>query len=321
MHLRVFNVPQKFLLKDSCEYPPHQMGNPMIEERALEYFTNPKNTASIETELVYLPIQWTAYHGSHHYGQYTADLQIYYREIISQIPNAKFFTIVQWDGGALVELPNCTVFSCSPAQGDNWAPIPDVDGWKQTGDKGEYVPIPVLCDPHPVTKITDPKYKASFVGRRTDGIRDKMFQELEDVEGFCLKRHNSAGLENSTHAFRSLMDDSIFALCPRGYGPTSFRFYEAIQMGRIPIYISDTFWLPFQEFVDWERAALLISPEEIHTIPERIDELLQSEKYYDYLSYGRQLYERHTSWEGCLETIGKLVQRSTQTNVTQGIKT
>ena len=38
---------------------------------------------------------------------------------------------------------------------------------------------------------------------------------------------------------------SVFGLAPRGYGPTSFRLYETMQMDAVPIYISDVFWLPF----------------------------------------------------------------------------
>ena len=35
--------------------------------------------------------------------------------------------------------------------------------------------------------------------------------------------------------FRKLMANSIFAICPRGVGATSFRMYEAMQYGTIPI--------------------------------------------------------------------------------------
>ena len=35
------------------------------------------------------------------------------------------------------------------------------------------------------------------------------------------------------------MRDSLFSLCPRGYGPTSFRLYESIQLGSIPVYIAE----------------------------------------------------------------------------------
>ena len=33
------------------------------------------------------------------------------------------------------------------------------------------------------------------------------------------------------------MHESVFHLCPRGHGPTSYRLYEALQADTIPIYI------------------------------------------------------------------------------------
>ena len=52
--------------------------------------------------------------------------------------------------------------------------------------------------------------------------------------------------------------ESYFSICPRGYGPTSFRLYESIQMGTVPIYISDKFFLPYIEFLDWSEFAILL---------------------------------------------------------------
>lgn len=40
------------------------------------------------------------------------------------------------------------------------------------------------------------------------------------------------------------MSDSAVALCPRGYGKTSFRVCEALQFGAMPQYISDEFIFP-----------------------------------------------------------------------------
>jgi hypothetical protein len=52
---------------------------------------------------------------------------------------------------------------------------------------------------------------------------------------------------------------SAYQLAPRGVGPTSFRLYEVLQMGLVPIYVwSDTRWLPYAPYVsaaDAEAAA------------------------------------------------------------------
>eukprot|EP01035_Chromulina_nebulosa_P017912 gene17912-23532_t len=39
-----------------------------------------------------------------------------------------------------------------------------------------------------------------------------------------------------------------FNLAPRGYGRSSFRFAESIQMGRVPIFLYDDIpWVPYQD--------------------------------------------------------------------------
>jgi hypothetical protein len=38
---------------------------------------------------------------------------------------------------------------------------------------------------------------------------------------------------------------SVFALCPRGYGKSSFRIAEAIHYGAVPVYVSDEFVFPY----------------------------------------------------------------------------
>eukprot|EP00040_Diaphanoeca_grandis_P036543 m.233310 g.233310 ORF g.233310 m.233310 type:complete len:553 (-) comp33640_c3_seq1:146-1804(-) len=45
---------------------------------------------------------------------------------------------------------------------------------------------------------------------------------------------------------RMLMSDSVFALCPRGNGPSSIRFVEAIMAGAIPVLLDD-FTTPFDD--------------------------------------------------------------------------
>ena len=37
--------------------------------------------------------------------------------------------------------------------------------------------------------------------------------------------------------WQEFIQDSEFHLCPRGYGPTSYRLYECLQAETIPIYV------------------------------------------------------------------------------------
>jgi hypothetical protein len=83
--------------------------------------------------------------------------------------------------------------------------------------------------------------------------------------------------------------------------------YEAIQMQCVPIYISDEFWLPFTEYIEWDKMCLLIKENEIQTIPEKVDALLESGQYQDMVDYGQEMYEKYLTWDGCLNTIARIV--------------
>ena len=60
-------------------------------------------------------------------------------------------------------------------------------------------------------------------------------------------------LSNITYKFKQSnkwindISDTKFNYAPRGYGRTSFRISEIIQIGRIPIYIYDDIpWIPYE---------------------------------------------------------------------------
>ena len=135
-----------------------------------------------------------------------------------------------------------------------------------------------------------------------------MFDILNDLEGYEFFMNSSDS--NRTIKFREILSNSIFALSPRGFGPASYRMYEAIQMQCIPIYISDEFWLPFKSEIEWEKMCLLIHPDEIHNIPNKVDDLLESGKYQEMIDYGQEIYQKYLTWDGCLNQITKRVEKN-----------
>ena len=52
---------------------------------------------------------------------------------------------------------------------------------------------------------------------------------------------------------------------------------------------------------------LLIREDEIETIPERVDALLQSGEHQNMIDYGQEMYEKHLTWDGCLNTISQKI--------------
>lgn len=294
--LRILDVPECFLPQMPIKYPPHQSSNPMIEQRCFEYFIESVN--QIESDYIYVPIQWTSFHLINDYGKNLQPLIDYYSSVLSQYPEEKFFTIVQWDGGTLVPLDNCKIFACS---GSFSSPI---------GKNSIYEPVPLLCDPHPISDNFIKKYKAVFSGRITHNLREKMFEVLSDLPEYKLYNPGGVGVsDNDVEIFRNLICNSLFGLCPRGYGPTSFRIYETIQMGSIPIIISDELWIPFEDYIDWNRLALIVNPSDLDKIPQLVDKIIDSGNYQSMLEYGKFCYENYFSADGIPRTIEKIISK------------
>lgn len=292
--MRMLEIPQEFLPEMNMIYPPHQGNNPLIEKHCYNFFS--QNLQNIDSDYIYLPIQWTAYHLLNGYGQNVQSLINFYSQVVEKFPDEKFFTVVQYDGGTLIGLKNCKVFAASGKFSSEIA------------ENSTYEPIPLLCDPHPLIENDNKQYKVVFCGRRTHELREQMFDTLSTIDGYNLYDTSSASIsQQDVDTFRTLLSDSIFGLCPRGYGPASFRFYETIQMGCIPIYISDEFWLPFRDYINWNKLCLMISPDQIHHIPAKVDQLIQSGEYKDMLEYGQNCYNNYLSWDGTVNTIGKII--------------
>lgn len=61
------------------------------------------------------------------------------------------------------------------------------------------------------------------------------------------------------------LDDSVHALCPRGHGLTSFRLYEAMARGCLPVIIADG-WVP-PKGIAWDRFCTFVKESNIDSLP------------------------------------------------------
>lgn len=239
-----------------------------------------KNAQNIQTNLVYCPIKWTAYHIQHDYGKERVKLQQY----VNSLPkNQKYFTVVQYDDGLLVDFPNCVVFSAG-------------------GKPYDAVPIPLVCDRH-IRRDLPKKYTASFMGNvKTHSIREIMVEALKKYDDIYIG-------SGTTEEFMDITEQSYFSLCPRGYGKTSFRLFEAMNLGAVPVYISDEFWLPFINKVDWDEFCLF----EIHDNLDNLVNLMRSkiknpEKYNGMRENAIAMSEMLFNYKGTFEAIRGILE-------------
>ena len=117
-----------------------------------------------------------------------------------------------------------------------------------------------------------------------------MYQTLINNPKYVISARNwtSSVSENDFNNFINITSKSIFCLAPRGYGRSSFRLYEAIQLGSIPVFIYDDKWCPFEDEIDWSEFCVLININDIQNIdtilssytPDRIKQM--QDNLYNY---------------------------------------
>jgi hypothetical protein len=181
----------------------------------------------------YLPIFWTRWHLNHDFGR-TGLHELKQEVDRAIIDDSKTFTICQNDDGPIVDTGKTTLFLASR--------------------KSPYgVDIPLLCSPHQVPAIKPAKkYLASFIGNvKTHPIRREMVNHLvHRPDVYIYDGHLGASF------FVEKVLESLIALCPRGYGGSSFRFYEVMQLGVVPFLIGDIDTRPFKKFILWDNVSL-----------------------------------------------------------------
>lgn len=97
------------------------------------------------------------------------------------------------------------------------------------------------------------------------------------------------------------MVQSDYILCCRGSGNYSFRLYETLCMGRIPIFVNTDCGLPYDFILDWKKYVVWIEENEIESLPSKLLEFHNSlsEKDFVDLQYEcRNLWLKWLSPEG-----------------------
>lgn len=66
------------------------------------------------------------------------------------------------------------------------------------------------------------------------------------------------------------MIDSDYALCVRGAGNYSIRFYEAMSCGRIPLFIDTDCGLPYDWLINWKQQFVWVEEGDVPSVTERL---------------------------------------------------
>lgn len=281
-------------------YPSHQLSSG-IESFAADYFSS----KPIEG-WVYLPIRWTElaflYQNQPLWkkkylnatSRKVKALNNYYKSVV-RFSNLRVFTIVQHACGLnfhkhINQSDDIFVFAC--------------------GGNGD-VPLPLLCDKRKAIQFNHNKYLVSFKGVISHPSNAYPFRE-------CLKEEFSSPdcviidtcVDMREDDYIDLMASSEFSLCPRGYGPTSFRLYEAIEQGSIPVYIHDgNPWLPYQDEIDWNRLAVIVDYKNISGLYDMLVNMSQSQKTC-MLEYAKSIQVRYFTKKGACDYVCRILSNA-----------
>jgi hypothetical protein len=192
----------------------------------------------------------------------------------------------------------------------NEAGITDVFWSHATKDQNTFPDFPhIRIHPFPLYPVQsanqrsivgDRKYLFSFVGARSNQWYLTQSRSLiidllgSDTRGLVIGRdqwhynkivydHQIKGVadkkeelvcKSATEEFQSILNDSIFSLCPSGTGPNSIRLWESIGYGSIPVILADTY-LPPGDPALWQLAAVFCeeTEEAIRALPDKLEEL------------------------------------------------
>lgn len=258
-------VPRIFQPKIRVEYPKH---NWTIFEQWLIDNLKHEN---------YLPINWCGFFVNNDYGN-NKRAMVQLQKFVDSLDRTKpLFTVTQYDLGVLTDISRLNI--------------------KVFGSGGGRIdfPLPLICHPHGKVNNTTRDIFASFIGSKTHPIRKDLIEMYGNHSEWVVTDMN---YDNKT--FCDVLSRSVFALCPRGFGLTSFRICEALEQGAIPVYISDEWIQPGN--VDFNEYGVLVHADEIDELdailanisPEQIESKREAGRYY---------YEKMFSFNGCKQLI------------------
>lgn len=247
--------------REDATYPPYHKGQYLEEYFVSKYLDD---IDRVKAKSLFLPIHWTAVFNFKiseglQPGTANHNLRTKLFKAISKLPqDLSYFTVSTHDDAPMGNFPPSTRHFYA---GGN-SPI-GTD------------PIPLVCSK--IDYDLDPQKLifCSFVGSATNPVRNHALQYFHSRQGYVINAfHWKPDVSiDQQNMFLDYTSRSRFTLCPRGYGATSYRLYEAMQLGSIPVYISDKHMLPWSDELNWNDFCIVYKKEDDY---EKLDNYLKN---------------------------------------------
>jgi hypothetical protein len=114
-----------------------------------------------------------------------------------------------------------------------------------------------------------PSWLYSFVGSATTNRFRARIMDLQHPEALIIDIDSEPPADDPLKRFADSIHDSSFVLCPRGGGTSTFRLFEAMMLGRVPVIVSDQ-WVP-PKGPDWPSFSLRVREGDLASVPELLE--------------------------------------------------
>lgn len=127
--------------------------------------------------------------------------------------------------------------------------------------------------------VENPDLLFSFMGSMTHPVRCEIVKLahpraiLQDTTqfNFFAAGDDTAALQiqRQKERYRDVTARSKFVLCPRGSGTSSFRLFETLSLGRVPVIVSDD-W-PAVPGPNWSECAVFVPESQVAALPQLLE--------------------------------------------------
>ncbi len=159
----------------------------------------------------------------------------------------------------------------------------------------------------------------NFVGAPTAEVRRRILARPHPADAVVREtlnyNHSRWAPDETVAAYAGILARSRFTLCPRGVGSCSYRLFEAMRAGSVPVILSDELVLPAGP--DWEACSVRIPEKQAEGVEEELRKIQDPERmgkaaaraFGDFFSADRLLSHLARELEALGPTDFKLSQK------------
>ena len=265
-----------------------------------------KNRDRFPRDIEYIPVFWHSYENCIRKNKILpTDLQ---DRLGSLGTNKKYFTVSSHFSGIRYQLPERTTIFTSATDHNDVFMVGNAKAqshWHKSTSNMGIIKIPLLKHPCQNYNKKGKRSLCNFIGAIDTHLdRRRILSEFSNNKSVVIKTYGWKELHEweDKDFYPSIVGRSTFTLCPRGFGRTSYRLYESMQLGSVPIYFYDDKFLPYEDEINWKDICIMIPFDRIED-SFRIMKLKTEVDIGEYRENIQKLYKKYFTREGVCEYI------------------